>query len=77
MATEKNFEQSIKRLEEIVRLLESGEVSLDESIKLFEEGTALTAFCSQSLRTAEQKIVKLTAVEKVVQVSEAAQEEQP
>lgn len=63
MATEMTFEQAIKRLEEIVRLLEGGEISLDDSIKLFEEGTKLTAFCSQTLQTAEQKIVKLTAVE--------------
>lgn len=70
MATEKTFEASIKRLEEIVRLLESGDVSLDDSIKLFEEGTELTAFCSQALQTAEQKIVKLTAVENAEQQQE-------
>ena len=63
MATEKTFEASMKRLEEIVRLLESGEISLDDSIQLFEEGTALVSFCSRSLQQAEQKIVKLTAVE--------------
>ena len=70
MATEKTFEASIKRLEEIVRLLESGDISLDDSIKLFEEGTELTAFCSQALQTAEQKIVKLTAVENAEQQQE-------
>ena len=63
MAEKQTFEGSMKRLEEIVRLLESGSVSLDDSIKLFEEGTALTAFCSDALQKAEQKIVKLTAVE--------------
>ena len=58
---ELTFEQAMERLEEIVALLESGKCTLDESMKLFEEGTALTAFCTESLKTAEQKIIKLTA----------------
>ena len=57
------FEAAMARLEEIVALLESGNCSLDESLKLFEEGTKLTAFCSDSLKTAEQKIVQLTQEE--------------
>ncbi len=60
MKTEMTFEQAMERLEEIVTILESGKSTLDESMKLFEEGTALTAFCSESLKTAEQKILKLT-----------------
>lgn len=55
------FEQAMTRLEEIVAILESGSGTLDESMKLFEEGTALTAFCSTSLKQAEQKIITLTA----------------
>lgn len=55
------FEQAMTRLEEIVAILESGSSTLDESMKLFEEGTALTAFCSASLKQAEQKIITLTA----------------
>ena len=43
--------------------LEGGQCSLDDSLKLFEEGTRLTAYCSQLLKEAEQKIVKLTADE--------------
>jgi len=58
---ELTFEQAMERLEEIVSMLESGKETLDESMKLFEEGTALTAFCSESLKNAEQKIIKLTA----------------
>lgn len=58
---ELTFEQAMERLEEIVSVLESGKETLDESMKLFEEGTALTAFCSESLKNAEQKIIKLTA----------------
>ena len=48
------------RLEEIVARLESGNCTLDESLKLFEEGTKLTAFCNESLKAAEQKITQLT-----------------
>ena len=55
------FEQAMERLEEIVALLEGGKCTLDDSMKLFEEGASLTAFCTESLKTAEQKIIKLTA----------------
>lgn len=58
--SEMTFEQAMARLEQIVTALEGGRCSLDESLALFEEGTKLTAFCSKALKTAEQKIVKLT-----------------
>ena len=57
------FEQAMSRLEQIVAALEGGRCTLDDSLKLFEEGTRLTAFCSKQLKEAEQKIIKLTAVE--------------
>lgn len=57
------FEQAMSRLEQIVAALEGGRCTLDDSLKLFEEGTRLTAFCSKQLKEAEQKINKLTAVE--------------
>lgn len=57
------FEQAMTRLEQIVATLESGRCTLDDSLKLFEEGTKLTSFCAQQIKTAEQKIIKLTAVE--------------
>ena len=60
---EMTFEQAMARLEQIVTTLEGGRCSLDESLKLFEEGTKLTAYCSQQIKEAEQKIIKLTAVE--------------
>ena len=63
MATEWTFEKAMTRLEQIVATLEGGQCSLDDSLKLFEEGTKLTAYCSKLLREAEQKIVKLTADE--------------
>ena len=63
MATEWTFEKAMTRLEQIVATLEGGRCSLDDSLKLFEEGTKLTAYCSKLLKEAEQKIVKLTAAE--------------
>ena len=53
------YETAIKRLEEIVALLEKGGQTLDESVKLFEEGAALAAFCNKALKDAELKITKL------------------
>ena len=54
------FEQSLKRLEEIVRALESGDTPLEESIALFEEGVKLSGYCNTLLETAEQKVTVLT-----------------
>ena len=54
-----NFEQSLKRLDEIVKNLEKGDVSLSESMSLFEEGTALIKNCGKLLDEAEQKVVML------------------
>ncbi len=59
-AKEMTYESAVKRLEEIVGILEKNEVSLDESMKLFEEGTKLTVYCSKKLQEAEQKITVLT-----------------
>lgn len=53
------FEQSLKRLDEIVKSLERGDVSLADSMTLFEEGTALIKSCSNMLDQAEQKVVML------------------
>ncbi|MBE6757263.1 MAG: exodeoxyribonuclease VII small subunit [Ruminococcaceae bacterium] len=61
MATEWTFEKAMARLEQIVAALESGRCPLDDSMKLFEEGTRLTAYCAKQLQEAEQKIVKLSA----------------
>ena len=53
---EKTFESQMERLVEIVRLLEKGEAPLDESMKLFEEGTRLSAALGKLLDKAEQKV---------------------
>ena len=60
MAEQKrSFEDALKRLEEIVTGLEKGDVSLNDSMALFEEGTVLIRQCSEMLDAAEQQVVKL------------------
>lgn len=54
------FEQSMARLEQIVRLLERGEVTLDESLKLFQEGTALVRSCGKLLDDAKLQVNKIS-----------------
>lgn len=58
-AKKMTFEQQLQRLEEIVALLEKGDVPLADSLSLFEEGTKLIAACSRQLDQAEQQVVKL------------------
>lgn len=57
---ELNFEDCMRRLEEIVSGLERNEVSLQDSMALFEEGTALIRRCTELLDNAELKVTKLT-----------------
>lgn len=54
-----SFEDALKRLEEIVRKLESGEESLDSSIKLYEEGDRLRAQCEARLKDAQARIERI------------------
>ena len=54
-----SFEDSIKRLEEIVDILESGDCKFEDAIKLFEEGKNLASVCSQKLESNKGKIVEL------------------
>lgn len=51
-----NYNDSMKRIEEIVTALESGGISLDETLKMFEEGAKLLKECQQELEQAETKI---------------------
>lgn len=59
MAKKMTYEQSVRRLDEIVRSMEKGDAPLEEALKLFEEGSALIAACGKMLDEAEQKVVKL------------------
>ncbi len=54
------FEESIERLEQIVRSMERGDIPLDESLKLFQEGTELVRRCEKLLTDAELYVVKIT-----------------
>lgn len=53
------FEQSLAELEALVRNMESGDMSLEESLKAFEQGIRLTRDCQKALTDAEQKVQKL------------------
>lgn len=53
---EKKFEDAMQRLEQIVESLEGGELSLEDSLKVFEEGMKLAKFCSGKLEEAEKKV---------------------
>ena len=53
---EKKFEAALSRLEEIVSELESGELGLEQSLKLFEEGVKLARVCNARLEEAERKV---------------------
>ena len=55
----KSFEENIQRLEQIVRAMDRGDVALEESLKLFQEGTALVERCSKLLDEAELQVKKI------------------
>lgn len=56
----KSFEENMQRLEQIVRAMERGDVALEESLKLFQEGTGLVAQCSKLLDNAELQVKKIS-----------------
>ena len=53
---QKKFEDAMKKLEEIVQDLENGDLTLEDSLKGFEEGMNLVKFCSEKLEEADQKV---------------------
>lgn len=55
-----SFEDAMKKLEAVVRDLESGNVELEKSIALYEEGARLKAHCEKKLKEAEEKVAKIT-----------------
>ena len=56
---EKSFEENLERLKELVRSLQTGELTLDESLKAFEEGIKLSKTLEDKLKSIEEKAVKL------------------
>jgi len=59
MSKNKNFEQTLARLEDIVKKMESGNISLDESIEIYQEGITLSKQCSSMLVEAEGKVMAI------------------
>ena len=57
------FEDALKRLEEIVRLLEGGDTALDVSLALYEEAVSLVKICNSKLDSAQQKVTMLNSNE--------------
>ena len=51
-----NFEESLDKLQQLVESMEQGELSLEQSLKAFEEGVKLARECQSELKTAEQKV---------------------
>ena len=58
--TEMSFEEAMKALETVVSQLESGDVALEDSIKLYERGAELKAHCQKKLAEAEEKVAQIT-----------------
>ncbi len=56
MSDAPEFETALKKLEEIVRKLENGDLSLDSALELFEEGVKLSRFCHTKLEQAERRV---------------------
>ena len=63
MENEMSFEKALLRLEEITKMLENGSATLDESLKLFEEGVALVRLCNSRLDNAKLRVLKVNTNE--------------
>lgn len=74
MPGKNTFEESITRLEEVVKLLERGDAPLDNALALFEEGTALIKTCTKMLDEAEQKVTLLVKGEQPSETTFDAEE---
>lgn len=71
----KTFEESMTRLEQIVRAMERGDVPLEESLKLFQEGTELVRSCQKQLDDARMQVNKIMTAPDGSPVEEAFQDE--
>ena len=60
MAEQIGFEANLENLEERVRKLESGDISLDEALQLFEQGVGFAQACHEQLEAAEKRVAALT-----------------
>lgn len=57
---EQSFEKSLERIEEIIRLLESGDAELDKAVELYKEGVKLSLGCKKKLELAEAEVTLMT-----------------
>lgn len=73
---EKTFEKALERLEEIVKKMEEGDMTLDESLKAFEEGMNLSRFCAKKLDDAERKVEMLIQTDGKPEVTAFAKEDE-
>ena len=64
MEKEVNFEKELSRLKEFVSLIQQKELSLDESLKLYEEGNKIVKLLNEALKKAEEKVEKVIEIEK-------------
>lgn len=58
-AKKKNFEEALKRLEEIAEAMENEGTGLEDSVKLYKEGVELSVYCAEKLNKAEQQVYEL------------------
>ena len=70
------FEQKLQRLEQIVRALERGDVALDASLALFQEGTELVRSCGKLLDEAQLQVTKISSAADGTPTEEAFEDEQ-
>ena len=75
MSEKKSFEENMQRLEQIVRAIERGDVPLEESLKLFQEGTALIESCGKLLDEAELQVKKIAVAADGTPIEESFVEE--
>lgn len=73
----KTFEENMQRLEQIVRAMERGDVALEESLKLFQEGTQLVERCGKLLDEAELEVKKISTAADGSPVEEDFSDEVP
>ena len=64
------FESALNELEDIVKTMEQGDLSLDKSLEAFEEGVKLTRNCQQALKNAEQRILQVQATDHGIEMSD-------
>ena len=74
MAGKDNFEDAMKRLDEIVQEMEKGEIGIEDALKLFEEGTSLSKLCAKKLSAVEKRVEILKKGEKNEEVLELFQD---